>query len=94
MNVENGNKGRIEGESFFIKLSSTDSNIHGRELLCGISKNYIELYDIINIILYIIQAIYLEIYIQILFLYLNLQINLILIIIILLDIFLKIRVSI
>ena len=48
MNVENGNKGRIGGESFFIKLSSNDSNIHGRELLCGISKNYIELYDLNN----------------------------------------------
>ena len=32
-------KGRIEGESYFIKLTSSDSNINGRELLFGISKN-------------------------------------------------------
>ena len=31
-------KGRIEGESYFIKLSSSDSNINGIELICGISK--------------------------------------------------------
>ena len=48
MNVENGNKGRIGGESLFIKLSSNDNNIHGRELLSGISENYIELYDLNN----------------------------------------------
>ena len=46
-------KGRIEGESYIIKLTSSDSNIHGRELLCGISKNedqnpgyYVELYNL------------------------------------------------
>ena len=30
--------GRIEGESYFIKLSSSDSHIHGKELICGLSK--------------------------------------------------------
>ena len=32
--------GRIEGESSFIKLTSTNNNIHGKELILGISKNY------------------------------------------------------
>ena len=46
-------KGRIEGESYFIKLSSSDSNIHGKELICGISKigqndrgYYVEIYNL------------------------------------------------
>ena len=32
--------GRIEGESYFIKLTSNNINIHGKELIFGISKNY------------------------------------------------------
>ena len=47
------NTGRIEGESYFIKLSSANPNINGRELLCGISKltdaelnYYVELYNL------------------------------------------------
>ena len=51
--VADHNIGKIEGESYFIKLNSNDSNIHGRELLCGISKNedykdgyYVELYNL------------------------------------------------
>ena len=31
-------KGKFEGESYFIKLSSSDSHIHGKELICGLSK--------------------------------------------------------
>ena len=49
------NKGRIEGESNFIKLSSSQNNINGREILCGISKltdsqlnYYVEFYDLNN----------------------------------------------
>ena len=49
----NHENGKIEGESYFIKLTSNDNNIHGRELLCGISKNedikggyYLELYNL------------------------------------------------
>ncbi len=48
INLKNYNKEIIERESFFIKISSNDSNVHGRELLCCISKNYIELYDLNN----------------------------------------------
>ena len=33
-------KGRLEGESYFIKLTSSNSQIHGRELMLGVSKNY------------------------------------------------------
>ena len=47
------NTGRLEGESYFIKLSSTNPNINGRELLCGISKLtesnlgfFVELYNL------------------------------------------------
>ena len=47
------NKGRIEGESYFIKLSSSDSSMHGKELICGISKSgqdergyYAEIYNL------------------------------------------------
>ena len=32
--------GRIEGESYFIKLTSNNIDIHGNELILGISKNY------------------------------------------------------
>ena len=46
-------KGRIEGESYFIKLSSNDNNIHGKESICGISKlgdsergYYVEIYNL------------------------------------------------
>ena len=46
-------KGRIEGESYFIKLSSSDSSKHGKELICGISKSgqkerglYAEIYNL------------------------------------------------
>ena len=46
-------KGRIEGESSFIKLTSSNSDIHGKELILGISKNsdrdsgyYVELYNL------------------------------------------------
>ena len=51
--ILDNSKGRIEGESFFIKLSSTDSNVHGKELICGISKRgqeergyYVEIYNL------------------------------------------------
>ena len=42
-------KGRIEGESKFIKLKSSNNKFNGRELLCGISKNtgyYVEFYNL------------------------------------------------
>ena len=32
-------QGRIEGESKFIKLTSSNNKFNGKELLCGISKN-------------------------------------------------------
>ena len=38
MNVQN-EKPRYEGESFFIKLTSNNNEIHGKELLLGVSKN-------------------------------------------------------
>ena len=38
MNIDN-EKPRYEGESFFIKLTSNNSEVHGRELLLGISRN-------------------------------------------------------
>ena len=44
-------QGRIEGESYLIKLTSTNNNFHGRELICGISKNsgyYVEIYNLEN----------------------------------------------
>ena len=34
----NHKSGRIEGESFFVKLTSSNSNFHGKELIYGISK--------------------------------------------------------
>ena len=40
MNVENDNKGRIEGESFLIKISSNDNNIHGRIIMWYFRKLY------------------------------------------------------
>ena len=45
--------GRIEGESYFIKLTSNNSQFHGRELILGISKNdgeehYTEIYNLNN----------------------------------------------
>ena len=42
------NEGRIEGESKFIKLTSSYNEYNGRELLCGISKNtnyFVEFYN-------------------------------------------------
>ena len=46
-------KGRIEGESYFIKLSSDDNDIHGKESILGISKLgdsergfYVEIYNL------------------------------------------------
>ena len=49
----NHNRGRIEGESHFIKLTSNNSEIHGRELICGISKSedsgdgyFVEIYNL------------------------------------------------
>ena len=48
-------KGRIEGESHFIKLTSSNNKFHGRELILGISKNadsdsgyYTEIYNLKN----------------------------------------------
>ena len=48
-------KGKLEGESYFIKLTSSNSNFHGRELIIGISKNkdddsqfYAEIYNLKN----------------------------------------------
>ena len=48
-------KGRLEGESYFIKLTSNNSEYHGRELMIGISKNkdddsgfYTEIYNFNN----------------------------------------------
>ena len=48
-------KGRIEGESHFIKLTSNNNKLHGKELLFGVSKNgdsdsgyYTEIYDLNN----------------------------------------------
>ena len=49
-------KGRIEGESSFIKLTSSNTIFNGRELILGISKRgtlndagyYVELYDLNN----------------------------------------------
>ena len=39
--MEGDSSGRIEGESSFIKLTSTNNNnIHGTEVIVGISKNY------------------------------------------------------
>ena len=37
--IVNNEKPRYEGESFFIKLTSNNNEIHGRELLLGISRN-------------------------------------------------------
>ena len=34
----NHERGRIEGESFLVKLTSSNSNFHGKELIYGISK--------------------------------------------------------
>ena len=52
MTVQN-EKPRYEGESFFIKLTSNNTQIHGRELLLGVSKNigtdsgfYTEIYNL------------------------------------------------
>ena len=46
-------KGRIEGESSFIKLTSSNKKFHGKELILGVSKNsdqnsdyYVELYNL------------------------------------------------
>ena len=46
-------EGRLEGESFFIKMTSNNNNFHGKELLFGISKNedynpvyYTEVYNL------------------------------------------------
>ena len=46
-------KGRIEGESSFIKLTSSNNKFHGKELILGVSKNsdqnsdyYVELYNL------------------------------------------------
>ena len=46
-------KGRIEGESSFIKLTSSNNKFHGKELILGISKNgnndngyYVEIYNL------------------------------------------------
>ena len=48
-------KGRIEGESYFIKLSSSNTKFQGRELILGISKNddndsgyFTEIYNLKN----------------------------------------------
>ena len=48
LHAENNSR-RIEGESKFIKLKSSNNKFNGRELLCGISKNtgyYVEFYNL------------------------------------------------
>ena len=49
----NHSKGRIEGESHMIKLTSNNNKLHGKELILGISKNrdsddryYVEIYNL------------------------------------------------
>ena len=51
--IVDNEKGRIEGDSYFIKISSSNPNIHGKELICGISKigennegEYVEFYNL------------------------------------------------
>ena len=48
-------RGRIEGESYIIKLTSNNNNLHGKEMIYGISKNergnpnfYTEVYNLDN----------------------------------------------
>ena len=55
MNMDHSN-GRVEGESYCIKLISSNMKFHGRELILGISKNpfdngefYAEIYNLDNI---------------------------------------------